>query len=639
MTIKDIASIVGVSVTTISMVLNGKDESISKETREKVLQVVKQYNFRPYAKAIRESNARSGLIGLLVPSSTGSISKYISGAQLEAGSEGYSVVLSITNDDDAEIQKQLHILADKNMDGVALFLSGPLGDKSILSEIPEDTAQVTVGSAQSVIKHCAVYSSFAEAAQTATRSLIDAGHSQIALIGLGDSEIPLGDALLGYKNALYNCALPLQNELVCRSEDLNSVARDVERLLQYRVTAFVCFDELVAIEVYREADRFGLHIPNDCSVINLSTDNIDASLFSPKLTSIDMRYYELGRQAVSALISKIEKTGKGKPKTLAIRAQLITGASVAAPPHQKGKRISVVGSMHMDILIHTTHLPTSGESLISKNIISLPGGKGANQAVGVAKLGGDVRVVGCLGGDDEGRVIYDSLSSNGVATMGVSLSQGKASGKAYILVAQNGDSTIVFNHGTNSDLLPPVIDANKGCFIGSEFCLISTEIPWETVEYIINLCSENNIKIILKPTMQSPIAPELLEKIDFFVPNEKELNVQVPGPMSVEEKAAALYARSGKNIIVTLGERGCYLHNGETQRFFPAADFAPVDTTGAADAFISAFAVYLSEGHDVVSAIKFATYAAGLSVTRDGVQSAMADRLAVEMYADKYKED
>jgi ribokinase len=639
MTIKDIASIVGVSVTTVSMVLNGKDETISKETREKVLQIVKQYNFRPYAKAIRESNAKSGLIGILVPRSTGCFSKYISGAQHEAGSQGYSIVLSSTTDDDAEIRKQLHIFADKNVDGVALFLSNPLGDKSILSEIPKDTAQVIVGSNQSVIKHSVVYSSFSDASQTATQSLLEAGHRQIALIGLGDLQLPFEDALFGYKTALYNCALPLQTELVCCSGDLNSVTRDVERLLQCRVTAFVCFDELVALEVYREASRFGLHIPNDCSVINLSADIIDTALFSPRLTSVDMRYYELGQQAVSVLISKIEKTGKSKPKTLAIRPQLFTGASTAVPPHQKGKRISVVGSMHMDILIHTTHLPTSGESLISKNIICLPGGKGANQAVGVAKLGGDVCVVGCLGGDDEGRVIYDSLMSNGVGTMGVSLSQGKASGKAYILVAQNGDSTIVFSHGTNSDLLPPVIDANESCFLGSEFCLVSTEIPWETVAYIIKFCSENNIKIILKPTMQSPIAPELLEKIDFFVPNEKELNVQVPGNTSVEEKAEALYNRSGKNVIITLGERGCYLHNSETQRFFPAADFAAVDTTGAADAFISAFAVYLSEGHDVVSAIKFATYAAGLSVTRDGVQSALVDRLAVEMYADKYTED
>lgn len=132
------------------------------------------------------------------------------------------------------------------------------------------------------------------------------------------------------------------------------------------------------------------------------------------------------------------------------------------------------------------------------------------------------------------------------------------------------------------------------------------------------------------------IPNEILRKVTFLVPNEKELDVQVGGLLSVEEKVAQLYECGVNNVIATLGDQGCYLHNAETTRFFPAADFTAVDTTGAADAFISAFAVYLSEGHSIVSSIKFATYAAGISVTRDGVQPALVGRMALEMYSDKY---
>lgn len=140
----------------------------------------------------------------------------------------------------------------------------------------------------------------------------------------------------------------------------------------------------------------------------------------------------------------------------------------------------------------------------------------------------------------------------------------------------------------------------------------------------------------MKPTVQKAIPPDVLKKITFLVPNEKELAIQVDEESSVEKRAARLFDAGTENIIVTLGENGCYLHNKNVKRHFPAANFRPVDTTGAADAFVSALAVYLSEDHDIVSSIKFATYAAGFSITRDGVQPALADRMAMDIYSEQY---
>ncbi|MDE7009688.1 MAG: hypothetical protein K2O93_00605, partial [Oscillospiraceae bacterium] len=124
-------------------------------------------------------------------------------------------------------------------------------------------------------------------------------------------------------------------------------------------------------------------------------------------------------------------------------------------------------------------------------------------------------------------------------------------------------------------------------------------------------------------------------RITYLILNEKELELQIAEALPVEEKAARLSGRGARNVIVTLGDRGCYLHSPELKRFFPAADFPAVDATGAGDAFISALAVYLSEGHGIVPSIKFATYAAGLSVTRDGVQPALAERIALDIYAEQ----
>lgn len=256
--------------------------------------------------------------------------------------------------------------------------------------------------------------------------------------------------------------------------------------------------------------------------------------------------------------------------------------------------------------------------------------------MGVAKLNGNVYAIGCLGSDQEGRLLYNSLVENGVNTAGVRIIHEKPTGKAYIWVAENGESTIVRAHGANDELLPGVIQANSSCFDGAKFCLISTEMPWETVQCTIDLCAAQGIQTIVKPTTQKAIPLEILKKITFLVPNEKELAVQIGGTMSIEEKAACLYEAGAEHVIVTLGEKGCYLHDGQMRRHFPAGDFQAVDTTGAGDAFISALAVYLSEGQDIVSSIKFATYAAGLSITRDGVQPALADRMALHIYAEKF---
>lgn len=637
MTIKDIAALAGVSPATVSKVLNNKDDSIAEETREKVLRIVKEYNFKPFQKYIQNDSSFSGFVGLVLLGSAKEYSDFISGAQETASAEGYSMVLN-TCQDRVDVEKQLNSLFCKGVDGIAVYLDREVDFDAIFADAPKKLVYAAASNRQSAAGQSAAYCDFASAAKMAAEHLICFGHREIALVGWRSHSL-IDDLVTGYNEALYENEIIKQPNAVCLCDDLEEVMAFVRQFTYGNGTAFLCQDAQIAAGVYRAISRYGLQVPRDYSVISLSGHSAPLDVFEPDLAVVDIRLRDLGRSVMETLIGRIEGGAKGaeQPEQSGrFSPQLWQGSSVAAPLRNVRKRIISVGSMNMDVIIHMPHIPLSGESLRVQRVLNLPGGKGANQGVGAAKLGGNVYVIGCLGGDQEGRLLYNSLVENGVSTEGVRIIHEKPTGKAYILVAENGESTIVRAHGANDELQPSVIKANEACFEDAEFCLISTEMPWETVRYTIDFCAKKGIRTIVKPTVQTVIPPEVLKKITFLVPNEKELEVQVKGRRSIEEKADLLFAAGTKNVIVTLGEKGCYLRNEEESRHFPAAGFQAVDTTGAGDAFISALAVYLSEGHDIISSIKFASYAAGISVTRDGVQPALADRMAMDMYSEQY---
>ncbi len=634
MTIRDIAAIAGVSPATVSKVINNKADSITEETREKVLRIVKEYNFKPFRKYIQNDSTFGGFVGLLLPGGTKEYSDFISGAQAAASAEGYSMILC-TCQSEADRDKHLSSLFSRGADGIALYLDREADLEEMLADAPEKLVYTVASNRQSLAGHCMAYCDYAAAAKLAAEHLIKFGHREIALIGWR-SHFLREDLLAGYNEALYDNEIIKQPNALCLCESLEEASAFVRQFTYGSGTAFLCQDARLAACVYRTLSRYGLQVPRDYSVIGLSVHSAPLDVFEPELTMVDVRFRDLGCSAMEALIARIEGGAKAPDQSRQLSPRLWQGGSVAPPLHSAGKRIVVVGSMNMDVIIHMTHIPTSGENLQAQRLLNLPGGKGANQGVGAAKLGGNVHAIGCLGSDQEGRLLYNSLVENGVSTAGVRIIHEKPTGKAYILVAENGESTIVRAHGANDELQPNVVKDNSAYFEGARFCLISTEIPWETAVYTIDFCAEKGIQTIVKPTTQRAIPPEILKKITFLVPNEKELEVQVKGAQSIEEKADILYAAGTRNVIITLGEKGCYLRNGELRRYFPAAGFQAVDTTGAGDAFISALAVYLSEDHDILSSIQFASYAAGLSITRDGVQPALADRMALELYSDKF---
>lgn len=210
-----------------------------------------------------------------------------------------------------------------------------------------------------------------------------------------------------------------------------------------------------------------------------------------------------------------------------------------------------------------------------------------------------------------------------------------SSGKAYINIDKNGESTIVVYPGANKKLNIAHINQYKYLFKDAKYCLLSMETSKEIIEYTINLCKRYNVQVLLKPSAIDKICDDILKNIDYFIPNEKELNQLVNTGESIEEKLEVLLEKGVKNIIVTLGKKGCFLCNGEYKEYFEASGFQAIDTTGGADSFISTLAVYLSEGKNLLEAIGYAIYASGLTVTRYGVQPALPDRKLLELYRDE----
>lgn len=283
------------------------------------------------------------------------------------------------------------------------------------------------------------------------------------------------------------------------------------------------------------------------------------------------------------------------------------------------KRISVIGSINVDLVVEAQKRPVKGETIFGDGFSIHPGGKGANQAVAIARLGGNVKMFGCVGDDVYGDVMIKNLRDNGVDTENVKKVESVATGVASITVAENDNSIIVVK-GANDCVDTEYIESVKDEILGSEFVLMQYEIPVETVEYVVNLCHDNDIRVIINPAPIDKISPESIEMSDYITPNEHEAVLMFEGEEDIEE---ILRKYPGK-IIVTLGENGASYFNGSDIVNIPIIDDVNVvDTTGAGDTFSGALVKFLADGMGIEEAMKSAQYASGISVEKFGAQEGM----------------
>jgi ribokinase len=289
------------------------------------------------------------------------------------------------------------------------------------------------------------------------------------------------------------------------------------------------------------------------------------------------------------------------------------------------KSILVIGSSNTDMVIKTNKLPAPGETILGGTFLMNPGGKGANQAVAAARLGGKVTFITKRGNDLFGNQSIGLLMREGIDTQYVVKDTIHPSGVALITVDSNGENSIIVAPGSNDYLLSEDLPANlfeKGKF---ELVLLQLEIPVSTVEYSAVTASANDIKVILNPSPAQKLSDNLFKHIWLITPNETETEIltgiKVHNIPSAENAASAFIKKGVKNVIITMGASGAYLKSDTFTGIVPGIKAKPVDTTAAADVFNGSLAVALAEGKDLKAAVTYANKAASISITRLGAQA------------------
>lgn len=292
------------------------------------------------------------------------------------------------------------------------------------------------------------------------------------------------------------------------------------------------------------------------------------------------------------------------------------------------KGILVIGSLNMDLSIDLAKMPVTGETILGRGIAYKAGGKGANQACAAGKLGGRVRMLGCVGRDEFGQKLVKSLSESGVETDYIKESRDLPTGTAVIYVDDNGDNSIVVIPGANMACDIEYLKEQDEQFHWCDYVVLQMEIPYEAVWYSVKRAKELGKMVILNPApAPDEIPEEILSLVDYLTPNETEI-IALNGKSKddIREGAEKLLSRGVSNVIATLGDRGALLVNRYGETFYPARKVVSVDTTAAGDCFNGAMVAALAEGQSEAEAILFANIASSIAVTRKGAQESLPIR-------------
>ena len=287
--------------------------------------------------------------------------------------------------------------------------------------------------------------------------------------------------------------------------------------------------------------------------------------------------------------------------------------------------ILVIGSSNTDMVIKSSRLPAPGETILGGDFLMNPGGKGANQAVAAARLGGSVNFITKVGIDIFGQAALEGLERHGINITYINKDENTPSGVALIMVDGQGENSISVALGANNTLSKSDLDNANKAFEKADYVLMQLEIPLEAIQYATQLAFINKAKVNLNPAPAQNLPDDLVAKLYCITPNETEATlltgIKVTDDASAHQAALALRAKGVSNVIITMGSKGAYILNDELATLIPTEKVNAVDTTAAGDTFNGALVVGLSKGWGFLEAITFANKAAAYSVTKMGAQA------------------
>lgn len=648
MTIREIAKLSGVSPSTVSKVLNRNDASISEATRQKILAIVKDYNYRPYSFVSNLSSSKTCILGLIFQDTIPD-DRFLKGMVDRARSYGYGITVLESRRNPAQELKNLTLLASNNVDGI---LFNPIGDT--LSDPLQSQLKRFKGSCLLFETDCDNHGAdsplvmdYADMAKYLTQQLVNAGHSDIALIT--EKEDSVHTAFLeGFKKCMYENSLHCSDDLLFETDS----DKFYQRIASGTVSAVLTLHFQTSFRVYQQLLDRHLQVPYDISLLTLCKHLSNMHNFSD-ISALLIPFQEYGEYLTQCLVNRIEATKSEESEDLFFKVdyRLNHRRSIAPPSVVHRKKAVILGSVNIDSYLSFPELPRTGMSVRTTHSSSYPGGKGMNQAVGVARLGHSASIIGMVGDDIEADTIYETAKRNAVDTGYLRRNRNERTGKAYIFLDDKGASMISILSGANESISAEYIRKTASAFKDSDICLISTEMPQDAVLEACRISHNQRIRTILKPSSLTEIDGRILSLTDILIPNLDEVCVLVPGADALLKKrkqrtgapdeaaleqCADYFLTKGVGIVIlTLGEYGMFAKGEGLCALYPAKKVTAIDTTGAADAFISALASYLLYGYPIDSAIRIASYAAALSITREGVVPSLADKSALESYIAK----
>jgi ribokinase len=296
--------------------------------------------------------------------------------------------------------------------------------------------------------------------------------------------------------------------------------------------------------------------------------------------------------------------------------------------------IAIVGSANVDLTTFNDAFPRPGETIFGKKFDLGFGGKGANQAVAARLCGANVGMVGKVGNDLFGPATIKNFEYFGIDATYVGIAEGVSSGVAPVFVDPSGQNRIIVIKGANDELTPKDVDAAAPLLRKADTIVLQFEIPVRTVYYAVQFCKANGIRCIVNPAPAQPVDFKEVRTADYFIPNESEAELITGMPVQTVEDAKKcanyLLGQGLRRVIITLGARGSFVAGADSAELVPAFKVQSVDTTGAGDAFIGSFAVFLGEGIPEKEALRRASLYAALSTTKVGTQKSFCNRAEFE---------
>lgn len=627
MNIKEIAKLAGVSVSTVSKVMNNKAENITPETQTRILKIAKEYHYIPYSSIRSTAPVRTYILGVLLRDFT-ETGKFIQGVLQAAAQDGYSILLyDCAGSSDTEL-KYVSALCRYNVDGV---IWNPVNESSIEYKRHFDKAGIAVSLINAPMEG-AFNIDMRRISYLCTERLIENKHCQICCL-LDPNVSIASDVVRGFKDCLF------EHQLIFNESMIVPVLKEkpLSDLISFKCTGFVCFGLTLATDLLHLLESLHYDIPYDYSIIAMEQDIRDAPGTS-EIATYTIPYGDFGYAAIGSLIDVIEARDHKHGGTLFHDYVFVPGNSVDIARDFRSKHIIVVGDINMDSYFIVDELKPAGEITPIKHLSTAVGGRGCNMAIGCTRLGHKAILLGKVGGDTEASKILETLNHCGVNTEGIRREPSTDSGKAFIFSPHTGANSCTVLSGANTAVTPEYLRQQKTLFKNASYCLISSQLPPETVVACAKLAREHNIQTVLKPAALSSLSETLAGLIDYLVPDQEEAHTLVPEAHTLANCAATLLQKGVGTVIIAGKGMGCDLFRGsEHQHFEPVRNFAMIDQTGSSDAFISALVSFLNENYDLERAVQLALYSSAFCSALQGVYPALVDRETLLAYVEKYE--